>query len=347
MSATPASTGRNACRSSHVNLAAAAGDAARACGRSARTPPGRKCTPGRRRAFSVAAQALGVDPRRADQLERPRRAAALRDVRALEEHRARIDDGGVERGHVGRRHHPRQRRCRRSTCRATSPPSARPRARAPMPKCSLNSRASSPIVMPWRIGIGNCPTNDSKPGSSIGPSTATPPIGFGRSQTIDGHAVPRRGAQAVGHRVDVGVDARADVLQVDDEHVEAGEHLRRRLARVAVERIDRHAPLGVVARAPSRSCCPAGPTGSRAAGRRCAATVTPGAASSASTMCVNAAIDRRGVADDADAPAAEAGRGEQACGAERDGHRRIIVVAWKGASAGGGRACRRHFSCWC
>jgi hypothetical protein len=57
---------------------------------------------------------------------------------------------------------------------------------APMPKCSLNSFASSPMVMPCRIGIGNWPTNDSKPGSSIGPSTSTPPIGFGRSQTTMG-----------------------------------------------------------------------------------------------------------------------------------------------------------------
>jgi hypothetical protein len=55
---------------------------------------------------------------------------------------------------------------------------------APMAKCSLKSRASSPIVMPWRIGTGNNPTNDSNPRSSIGPSTATPPMGFGRSQTV-------------------------------------------------------------------------------------------------------------------------------------------------------------------
>ena len=57
-------------------------------------------------------------------------------------------------------------------------------SRAPMAKWSLNRRASSPMVMPWRIGMGNCPTNDSKPASSIGPSTSTPPIGFGRSQTM-------------------------------------------------------------------------------------------------------------------------------------------------------------------
>jgi hypothetical protein len=57
---------------------------------------------------------------------------------------------------------------------------------APIAKCSLNSRASSPIVMPWRIGIGNWPTNDSNPGTSAAPSTSTPLIGFGLSHTMTG-----------------------------------------------------------------------------------------------------------------------------------------------------------------
>ena len=60
---------------------------------------------------------------------------------------------------------------------------------APMPNASLNSRASSATVMPWRMGMGNCPTKDSKPGSSIGPSTCKPPIGLGRSQTMTGRPV--------------------------------------------------------------------------------------------------------------------------------------------------------------
>ncbi len=63
------------------------------------------------------------------------------------------------------------------------PPSGTTSRSAPMPNASLNSRASSPIVIPCRIGMGNIPTNDSNPGSSIGPSSARPPIGFGRSQT--------------------------------------------------------------------------------------------------------------------------------------------------------------------
>ena len=45
--------------------------------------------------------------------------------------------------------------------------------------------------------------------------------------------------EAVGHRVNVGVDARADVLQVDDEKVEARQHRGGRLTRLAIERVDR------------------------------------------------------------------------------------------------------------
>ena len=111
-----------------------------------------------------------------------------------------------------------------------------------MPKWSLNRRASSPIVIPCRIGIGYRPTNDSKPWTSIGPSTSTPPIGIRPVADDDLDAVLAARSQAIRHRVDVGVDAGADVLQVDDEHVEVVQHRRRRLARLAVERVDGHAP---------------------------------------------------------------------------------------------------------
>ena len=65
---------------------------------------------------------------------------------------------------------------------------------APRPWGSLKRRAISPTVMPCRIGIGYCPTKDSYPVSSIGPSMAMPPIGLGRSQTITGS--PFRAAAA-------------------------------------------------------------------------------------------------------------------------------------------------------
>src|SRR2546423_2681373 len=53
----------------------------------------------------------------------------------------------------------------------------------PIPNCSLNIFANSAIVIPWRVGIGNCPTNDAKAGSSTFPENFAPVIGLGRSQT--------------------------------------------------------------------------------------------------------------------------------------------------------------------
>ena len=60
-----------------------------------------------------------------------------------------------------------------------------------------------------------------------------------------GNAVPAARAQAIRHRVDVGIDARADVLQVDHHGVDVAQHLGGRLARLAVERVDRDAPARI------------------------------------------------------------------------------------------------------
>src|SRR5947209_8331277 len=54
----------------------------------------------------------------------------------------------------------------------------------PTLKNSLNIWASSPIVIPCRVGIGNWPTNEANCDSSPLPSTCLPLIGLGRSQTI-------------------------------------------------------------------------------------------------------------------------------------------------------------------
>ena len=134
------------------------------------------------------------------------------------------------------------------------------------------------------------------------------------------HAVAPRRAQAVGHRVDVGVDARAHVLEIDDQQVEAVEHRRRRFPRVAVQRVDRnaepwmpgmsrfhHVVLDVgmesVLRPEQRREC-------RARQRRQPVRdVTEGA------------VDRRRVRDQSDArPVKEAGI-EQTFGSESDQHR--------------------------
>ena len=301
----------------HVDLAAAAARAARACGTSARRPRAGSARRAARSRSSPSAKRSASTHGAPTQLERPASCRAPRRRSSLRT--APCPD--------------RRSPSRASGCSATASPRAAPVASkyisrrqpsiattsrsAPMPKCSLNSRASSPIVMPWRIGIGYSPTNDSNPCTSIGPSTASPPIGLGRSQTMTLTPCSARGHQAVRHRVDVGVDARADVLQIDDEHVDAAQHLGGRLARFAVERVDRHAAHVVARRArvsimfsctsDRKPCCgPKIAASARAAGR----------AASRSAMWRRLAIDRRRVADDADALAVEAAGREQPVGPE-------------------------------
>ena len=54
-------------------------------------------------------------------------------------------------------------------------------------KRALKRRASSPTVIPWRMGIGWIPTNDTHSGASnTGPSSTTPPSGLGLSSTSSG-----------------------------------------------------------------------------------------------------------------------------------------------------------------
>jgi len=107
-----------------------------------------------------------------------------------------------------------------------------------------------------------------EPGHEHRSSTATPPIGFGRSHTMTFRAEAPGGLQAVGHRVDVRVNARADVLQIDDEDIHVLEHCRPRLARVAVERVHRHAPSLVARVRRFDHVLLEVPTGSRAVDRR-------------------------------------------------------------------------------
>src|SRR5947199_44732 len=63
---------------------------------------------------------------------------------------------------------------------------------------------------------------------------------YGAPMSPKGAGVPRP-LHGEAHRGHVGVEARADVLDVEDEGVEAGELLRLRLARLAVEAVDRQA----------------------------------------------------------------------------------------------------------
>ena len=85
-------------------------------------------------------------------------------------------------------------------------------------------------------------------GSTVPPSMATPPSGFGRSRTTT--ATPARSRlHRQHHRPDVRVVAAADVLEIDDQHVDPRQIRRRRrqrLERLAVEADDRDPRAAIV-----------------------------------------------------------------------------------------------------
>ena len=193
---------------------------------------------------------------------------ALRDLGGLDQHRARR----------------RRSRRRASACWATAIAIANPArpARAPRaasPSSSItrrpagsqrrrfaSRRTSSPSVRRWRIGRRNALTNDSKPSRRRLPSTRSPPSGLGRSST---HTSTPRGDRRLRrpHRGGgVGVDAVADVLEVDQQKVEPVE--RAAAAAPATPRSSRRARSSRCrrtrrARARTESC-PARPPRSRA-----------------------------------------------------------------------------------
>ncbi len=83
-------------------------------------------------------------------------------------------------------------------------------------------------------------------GVELGALDRGAPDRVGPVQHHDLLAQLRRRLHHVAHRVGERVDARADVLQVHHQRVDVGEHGGRRLARLAVEAVERKAlPLGV------------------------------------------------------------------------------------------------------
>ena len=97
-------------------------------------------------------------------------------------------------------------------------------------------------MRPWRIGIGPAPTKLSQPlleqQALDRPADRVRPV-----EHPDRLAVPRGRLEHVAQRRDERVDARAEVLQVDQQHVERLHHRRRRPAHLAVEAEDRD-PVG-------------------------------------------------------------------------------------------------------
>ena len=145
-----------------------------------------------------------------------------------------------------------------------------------------------------------------------------PADGIGPVGDDDRLAGPCHRPQAVGHRVDEGVDAGADVLQVDDQHVDEAQHLGGRLARLTVEREDRDvAPRVLVVRRLDHVVLQVRPIPvlrpedgrERVVGRD---------AQPLGDMA-EVVVDRGRIGDDADAEPVQARRGEECFGAELHG----------------------------
>ena len=128
----------------------------------------------------------------------------------------------------------------------------------------------------------------------------------------------RGGTQAIGNGVYEGVDARADVLDVDHQHVDQREHLLCRLARLAVQREDRHvAPRilavrrldHVVLEVRAESVLRPEDGGQRPVGR----------CGQAIDNVLEIAVDRGVIGEHADAQALQARGGEQPICAEQHG----------------------------
>ena len=197
-------------------------------------------------------------------------------------------------------------------------------------RCSLNSRASSPTVMPWRIGMRIQPDEGFVARLQRRTFDRDAADRIGAVADDDGDAGARGGAQAIGHGVDEGVDARADILDVDHEHVDQRQHLRGRLARLAVEREDRHVAARilrvrrldhVVLQVRAEAVLRTEDRGERPV-RRGGEPIDDMA---------EVTVDRGGIGEHADAQAVQARRGEQPFGAEQHGSG---AVARKGGRPG-------------
>ncbi len=183
----------------------------------------------------IRREASAVDPRRAENLEGRGRPAADGDVRRLEQADAGIESGRVERAHVGRGVHP------------LEPRLVVPQAAVPAPHPDDGQIRSDPapgVEEPGQLAERHARPNRNR---VVGREGELVPVGdralerqtadgIGPVEHHDGDLRPGRFLEDIAQRRHVGVEARADILDVEDESVEAGEILRARAPRLAVER---------------------------------------------------------------------------------------------------------------
>ena len=109
----------------------------------------------------------------------------------------------------------------------------------------MNHAPNSPSVSPWRIGIG-AGADEALPAGPQRQAFDRPAGRIGPVEHPHGLPVFRRRFQHVAQRRDEGVDAAAEILQVDQQHVERVHHRVGRPAHLAVEAEHRNAVHRIV-----------------------------------------------------------------------------------------------------
>ena len=184
-------------------------------------------------------QPVRIEPGRARDLERPGRAAALGQVGAFEQHHAGIDDGALQRRQVGRRQHPRQPRL---VVVLVSAPAREGQHLDRGPQIEALVAQAGELADGQAVAQGYRKLSHERLVAGPQHRAFDGVAADGVGPVADDHRDPagRAGLQAFGHRVDVGVDAGADVLQVDDEQIDIGKHRRRGRAGLPVQGVHRH-----------------------------------------------------------------------------------------------------------
>ena len=200
---------------------------------------------------------MAVEVGRADPLEGARRPAPLGEVGALDEARARIHARRVGRGHVGRGRHPRQSRVLPEHPTA---PALHRNHRKIAPERVLIVEIDRELADRQTVTRGERVEADEGREGGVGHVALDnrAPERVGAVEHDDRDAGPRADPHRQRHGPDEGVVARADILKVYDENVDAAEHRPGRRAARAVQaehrearrRVARGADRGVILRGP-------------------------------------------------------------------------------------------------
>ncbi len=189
-----------------------------------------------------------VDALRAEQFERSGRPAPLRQVRALEEAGPRVHQRRLRRRHVRARRHPGQ---ARGVVEVGPPP-----ARHPYRLQRYRSGQELPVEQPGQLGDRHAVRLRDGPAADEARELLVEDGALGgapgdRVRPVQHHEAPARQVgrlHAVVERPDVGVEACAHVLDVEDDGVHAGggEDVGEGAAALEVGVVDGEAGRGVV-----------------------------------------------------------------------------------------------------